>query len=162
MTSRRNSASTNPTRTSGTRYQNAGASASVNASTTPVWIGSGSCCTSSGVSEEPSAPAGAAPPGTPAKTPSRLSASRDVKMVLNSAVPTAAPISRKKLFALVAVPISCGSTEFCTASTIVCMTRPIPAPMTKIIAPKSHIDMSPVMRVSQTIPAAVIASPTTG
>ena len=60
-----------------------------------------------------------------------------MKIVLNSAVPTAAPISRKKLFVLVAVPISCGSTEFCTASTIVCMTRPMPAPSTKIMAPNS-------------------------
>ena len=92
----------------------------------------------------------------------RLSASLVVNSVLNSAVPTAAPISRKKLLVLVAVPISCGSTEFCTASTIVCMTRPMPAPTTKIIAPNRIIDMSPVICVSQAMPAAVMARPTTG
>ena len=122
LTSLRNSARTKPRASSGTRYQNAGASASANASTTPVCVGSGRSATMAGVSD--SGPPGADPAGASAKTGASRSASRLVKIVLNSAAPTAAPISRKKLLALVAVPSSCGSTEFCTASTIVCMTRP--------------------------------------
>ncbi|MNW60960.1 hypothetical protein D3C74_389870 [compost metagenome] len=131
----------------------------MNASITPVLTGSGRAWTAAGVRLDASPPPVAAPPGM---TSARLADSRVVKIVLKSAVPTAAPISRKKLFALVAVPISWGSTEFWTASTMVCMTSPMPAPITKIMAPNRTMDMSPVIVVSQMMPAVVIARPTTG
>ena len=155
----RKTASTRPTATSGTRYQNDGASESAYASITPDLNGSGSCWTAAGVrlASDP-----APPPGAPAKTPCRLSVSRVVKIVVNRAEPTAAPISRKKLFALVAVPSSCGSTAFCTASTTVCITRPMPAPRVKIMAPNSHMDMSPDRVVSHTMASPTTTSPTTG
>ena len=79
--------------------------------------------------------------------------------MLNTAVPTAAPISRKKLFALVAVPSSCGSTAFCTASTIVCMTRPRPAPRTKTMSEYCSIEMSAVMVVIHTSVAVAMPMP---
>src|SRR5205823_6104553 len=72
LTSRRNSASTKPTATTSTRYQNDGASALVNASITPVLRGSGRAWTAAGVRLEALPPE---PAGAPANTPARLSAS---------------------------------------------------------------------------------------
>lgn len=82
----------------GTRDQNEGASASAYSWMSPVCSGSGRFLTISGVNDSaPAPPSGA---GAPAKTPSSLVTSREVKTALNSAMPTA-PISRKKLWALV-------------------------------------------------------------
>ena len=57
------------------------------------------------------------------------SVSRLVKIAPTTATPRVAPISRKKLFEEVAVPTSLCGKAFCTASTRVCMIRPMPAPI---------------------------------
>ena len=47
-----------------------------------------------------------------------------------TAVPSVPPIWRKNVADEVATPMSCGGTEFCTASTSGCMQKPRPMPNT--------------------------------
>ncbi len=116
--------------TNGTPTRNTSCSASVNASSTlpltcsgSAWIAWMFCVALPD--------GGACPDATaPANTSRRCCASRLDSTAPKTAVPIAPPMDRKKVTALVAVPMSRKSTEFCTATMIVCMVKPRPAPKT--------------------------------
>src|SRR5699024_12631551 len=107
-------------------YQNEGARASAYALTTRSWTGPGRLATDSGVRESVEgvpAAALAAFAGRSCIASEILSASREVKIEPNSAVPTEAPISRKQAFVEVAVPASGGAPEDWMTRTMRCMPR---------------------------------------
>ena len=61
-----------------------------------------------------------------------LSASRLATTAPPTAVPNEPPIDRRKVTVLVAEPRWRRSTAFCTASTVTCMTMPMPTPSTSM------------------------------
>ena len=59
-----------------------------------------------------------------------VSANRRKKITPNSDTPSEPPICWKKLRELLATPMSCCGTLFCTISEVICMRKPMPTPST--------------------------------
>jgi len=77
-------------------------------------------------------------------------------------VPKAPPIIRKKVTALVAVPMSRRSTEFCTAVTMICIVPPSPAPSTNSEIATCQYGVSAPSRLSRLTPTNIVADPAIG
>ncbi len=121
--------STAAARASGTIQMKMGVSASLYEEMMASLIGAGSWLTTAGVSEFE--PPGVPPPLAAAgRRSASSSASLLAKRLPTTAEPRVAPICRKKLFDAVAVPTSRSGKEFCTISTMICMLRPSPRPIT--------------------------------
>ena len=89
-------------------------------------------------------------------------ASRAVHTAPKTAVPNDPPIERKNVDPLVAVPMSRGSTEFCTARTSTCMTLPSPAPRTSMATAICQYGVVPPSCDSRKSPTVASAVPMIG
>lgn len=88
-----------------------------------------------------------------------FAATSAVKRMVNSAptsaVPTEAPICRKKLLAAVAVPTMAWGNSFCTTSTSSCIPSPMPKPSTKRYSTGTHSAVCTSRRDSRNRPTAL-------
>ena len=84
--------------------------------------------------------------------PATSAVRRMVNSAPTSAVPTEAPICRKKLFAAVAVPTMAWGNSFCTTSTSSCMPSPMPKPSTNRYSTGTHSASCTRMRDSKNRP----------